>query len=96
MRESELYDYNWKTVMTETAQSTKYEKNFRIQDIGISPFEVQANKDHCLFFLSCLQCHSMDYLIFACLFSLKIKLIVYGRHDEARVLSLSQQLRGLN
>lgn len=48
MRESGLYDYNWKTVMTETAQSTKYEKKFRIQDIGISPFEVQANKDHCL------------------------------------------------
>lgn len=44
MEEPGLYNYTWKIVMTETTQSTKYEKNFRIQDIRISPFVVKGNK----------------------------------------------------
>lgn len=44
MREPGLYNYTWKIVMTETTQSTQYEKKFRIRHVRISPFEVQGSK----------------------------------------------------
>lgn len=82
MRESGLYNYTWKIVMTETTQSTQYEKKFRIQHVRISPFEVQGSKRiKITVFLDVL--FTMSFIALpdiAWLFRWKIKLIAYGRH----------------
>ena len=91
MRDSGLYNYTWKIVMTETTQSTQYEEKFRIHHIRISPFEVQGNKRiKITVFLDVLFTMSFIALLdIACLFRRKIKLMLMVDTDEARVLSLS-------